>query len=114
MFSLSAFQKSGRHMTSPNFSVPLVSRIDFMVKWWCALLQFKIHLKMLVTNNEIRVQHLHNEMKFLKVLVVKGRQLGRQCMYDITLWHSCITTVAVQMQQYILSVVLCYMSLSAI
>ena len=32
MFSLSAFQKSGRHMTSPNFSVPLVSRFDFMVK----------------------------------------------------------------------------------
>jgi len=32
MFSLSAFQKSGRHMTSPNFLVPLVSRFDFMVK----------------------------------------------------------------------------------
>lgn len=32
MFSLSAFQKSGRHMTSPNFSVPMVSRFDFMVK----------------------------------------------------------------------------------
>jgi hypothetical protein len=32
MFSLSAFQKSGRHMTSPNFSVPLVSWIDFMGK----------------------------------------------------------------------------------
>lgn len=30
MFSLSAFQKSGRYMTSPNFSVPLVSRFDFM------------------------------------------------------------------------------------
>lgn len=32
MFSLSASQKSGRHMTSPNFSVPLVSGFDFMVK----------------------------------------------------------------------------------
>jgi len=32
MFSLSAFQKSGRHMTSPSFLVPLVSRFDFVVK----------------------------------------------------------------------------------
>jgi hypothetical protein len=53
-FSLSPFQKSGRHMTSPNFSVPLVSRIDFMRKWRCAVLRFKIHLKMLVTNNQIQ------------------------------------------------------------
>lgn len=36
----------------------------------------------------------------------------RQCTYEVTMWHICVTTAAVKMQQCILCALLSYMSLS--
>jgi hypothetical protein len=41
-------------------------------------------------------------------------QQDRQCTYNVTLWNFRVTIVAVEIKQYILCVLLRYMSLSTI